>query len=146
MGAPDLAVRLGAPINLTCVISHTADQLQFVFWYRNDRMINYDIANEKRGKIVLSKWHNSSSRAGAPLQDTIASNLQIYSSRLADSGNYTCQPSGARSASVDLHVLEGELSTAPPSCLSGAYLGATNNSSANAPFHLPSNLCPRSAR
>ena len=107
LGAPDLAVKLGSLINLTCVISHTADQLQFIFWYRNERMINYDISNEKRGKIVLSKWHNATGKHPQS-QDTISSNLQIHSSRLSDSGNYTCQPSGARSASVYLHVLEGK--------------------------------------
>lgn len=100
LGSPDLAVKLGAPINLTCAISQSPDQLQFVFWYRDARMINYDISQEKRGKIVMSKV--------AHKPDTITSNLQIYQSRLADSGNYTCTPSGAMSTSIYVHVLEGK--------------------------------------
>lgn len=63
-------------------------------------MINYDISNEQRGKIVMSKL--------AHKQDTVTSNLQIYSSKLSDSGNYTCMPSGARPTSIYVHVLEGE--------------------------------------
>lgn len=92
-----MALKLGAPLNLTCVISQSPDQLQFVFWYRDDRMINYDIS--ERGKIVLSKW--------AQKPDAIASNLLIFASKLADSGNYTCMPSGARPVSIHVHVLEG---------------------------------------
>lgn len=99
LGAPDMAVKLGAPINLTCVISQSPDQLQFIFWYRDDRMINYDI-NAQRGKIVVSKL--------AQKADSISSNLQIFSSQLSDSGNYTCMPSGARPMSIQVHVLEGK--------------------------------------
>lgn len=98
LGAPDMAVKVGNAINLTCVISQSADQLQFVFWYRDSRMINYDM--NERGKIVMSK--------GGKKEDTITSNLQIFSSKQSDSGNYTCLPSGARPVSIHVHVLEGK--------------------------------------
>lgn len=62
-------------------------------------MINYDI--NERGKIVISKWPQK--------QGTITSNLQIFHSKLSDSGNYTCSPSGARPMSIYVHVLEGKL-------------------------------------
>lgn len=103
MGAPDLAFKLGAPIELSCVISQTADQMQYIFWFRNERMINNDISSEKRGTIFQSKGTNSSSR-----QDFVSSNLHIFEARPSDSANYTCQPSGASSASVLVHVLEGK--------------------------------------
>lgn len=119
MGAPDMAVRVGAPINLTCVISHSTDQLQFVFWYRDQLMINYDLLNAKRGKVVVSKLNSTSSTSTSSnhslsftttATETFVSNLQIYRSTLADSGNYTCMPSGAngKSVSIYVHVLEGE--------------------------------------
>lgn len=109
LGGPDLAVRLGSTINLTCIISQSADQLQYIFWYRDERMINYDM--NERGKIVISK--------STLKLDTIESNLQIFNSKLSDAGNYTCQPSGARAKSIHVHVLEGK-STSPT--LSAAYL------------------------
>lgn len=99
LGAPDMAVKVGSSINLTCVISQSPDQLQFVFWYRDQRMINYDI--NERGKIVMSKLANK--------QDTIISNLQIFMAKLSDSGNYTCMPSGARPMHIQVHVLEGNI-------------------------------------
>lgn len=105
MGAPDLAVKLGSPINLTCVISHSTDQLQFVFWYRNARMINYDLMNEKRGKVVISSRPSQNSTS---LTQTHVSNLQIYRSTQADAGNYTCMPSGAQAVSIYVHVFEGK--------------------------------------
>lgn len=105
LGAPDMAVKLNGPINLTCVISQSPDQLQFIFWYRNQRMINYDIT-EQRGKIVMSKGATSGWRSQQ--QDVITSNLQIYNAQPSDAGNYTCQPSGARPTSILVHVLDGK--------------------------------------
>lgn len=67
-------------------------------------MINYDLMNEKRGKVVISKPSQNSTS----LTQTHVSNLQIYSSTLADSGNYTCMPSGAQAVSIYVHVLEGK--------------------------------------
>lgn len=97
-GAPDMAVRLGANINLTCIISQSPDQQQFIFWYRDERMINYSLGD--RGKIVQWKWQEK--------PDTFVSNLQIFASKLSDSANYTCTPTGARAASIYVHVLEGK--------------------------------------
>lgn len=91
-------VKLGSSLNLVCVISQSADELQYIFWYKDERMINYDI--EARGKILMSKLANK--------QDTITSNLQIFNAKLSDSGNYSCQPSGAKTASINVHILEGK--------------------------------------
>lgn len=118
LGAPDLAVKLGAAINLTCVISQSPDQLQFIFWYRDQQMINYSL--NERGKIVMAK--------ASQKQDTITSNLQIFSSRLSDSANYTCMPSGARPTSVYVHVLEGKPLIRSHSSL--LYLAQTSHKSA----------------
>lgn len=106
-----MAVKQGNAINLTCVISQSADQLQFVFWYRDNRMINYDM--NERGKIVMSKGSSQKQQQQQqqPHSDIITSNLQIFSSKLSDSGNYTCLPSGARPVSIYVHVLEGKYSS-----------------------------------
>lgn len=99
MGAPDMAVKPGTSMSLSCVISQTStEQPQFVFWFRDGKTINYELGD--RGKIVISKSPNR--------PDSFSSNLQIFHSKLSDSGNYTCMPSGARPVSIQVHVLEGK--------------------------------------
>lgn len=108
LGAPDMAVKLGAPISLSCVISQTStEQLQFVFWFRDGKTINYELGD--RGKIVISKSPTTQTKQQQQQQDSFSSNLQIFHSKLHDSGNYTCMPSGARPVSIQVHVLEGKL-------------------------------------
>lgn len=62
----------------------------YVFWYHDDRMINYDkdrvsVSNEKSVSV-----------------------LQIEEAEKTDSGNYSCVPSNAKPANVNVHVLNGE--------------------------------------
>ncbi|XP_054719821.1 zwei Ig domain protein zig-8-like [Uloborus diversus] len=93
--APDLYVKTGSSINLTCVISQSPEPPVFVFWYHNERMINYDSSG---GEITVHK-------AG---QDTAVSRLFIKNAQPNDSGNYTCCPSNADATSISVHVLNGE--------------------------------------
>lgn len=94
-----MAVKPGTSMSLSCVISQTStEQPQFVFWFRDGKTINYELGD--RGKIVISKSPNR--------PDSFSSNLQIFHSKLSDSGNYTCMPSGARPVSIQVHVLEGK--------------------------------------
>ncbi|XP_076352842.1 limbic system-associated membrane protein-like [Tachypleus tridentatus] len=90
----DLFLDPGSPINLTCVISDSPELPIFIFWYHNNRMINYDLP---RGHI--SVW-----KVG---QDTAVSNLLIEDAQPEDSGNYTCGPSNTDAASVLVHVVKG---------------------------------------
>ncbi|XP_022243029.1 zwei Ig domain protein zig-8-like [Limulus polyphemus] len=92
-------VKTKSSINLTCVISNSPEPPVFVFWYHNQRMINYD---SSRGKISVEK--NS--------EDTAISTLYIKDAEPTDSGNYTCGPSNAGPTSVYVHVLNGEKSAA----------------------------------
>ncbi|KAF8791736.1 Leucine-rich repeat like protein [Argiope bruennichi] len=92
--APDLYVKTGSSINLTCIISQSPEPPVFVFWYHNDRMINYDSSG---GDISVHK-------AG---QDTAISRLFIKNAQPSDSGNYTCCPSNADASSISVHVLNG---------------------------------------
>lgn len=67
----------------------------YVFWYHEDRMINYDTS---RGVSVLA--------------DKMSSILIIKEAEKSDNGNYTCSPSNAKPASINVHVLNataGEL-------------------------------------
>ncbi|GIY89340.1 ig-like domain-containing protein [Caerostris extrusa] len=68
-GAPDIYVKSGSSINLTCVITQSPVPPAFVFWYHDERMINYDstrglIAVQKAGRTPPSP--SSSSRTCAP--------------------------------------------------------------------------------
>ncbi|CAL1300946.1 unnamed protein product [Larinioides sclopetarius] len=94
-GAPDIYVKSGSSINLTCVITQSPVHPAFVFWYHDERMINYD---SSKGLIAVQK-------AGS---DTAVSKLFIKDVQPSDSGNYTCCPSNAEATSITVHVLNGE--------------------------------------
>ncbi|CAG2107982.1 unnamed protein product [Medioppia subpectinata] len=100
VGQPDMFVRAGAVINLTCVISRSPESPAFVFWYHNNRMINYDYNSIGRGEISVQKDSSKS--------DAVISRLVIRSAKLHDSGNYTCAASNAQPTSLYVHVLQGE--------------------------------------
>lgn len=100
-GYPDMFVRAGETINLTCVISRSPEAPHFVFWYHNDRMINYDPTLTRRGEISLGKHPEKQG-------DSVVARLVIRGARLADSGNYTCAPANTGPTSIYVHVLQGE--------------------------------------
>ncbi|XP_022239381.1 kin of IRRE-like protein 1 isoform X2 [Limulus polyphemus] len=95
LGERDLLVSSGSYINLTCIIRQSPSPPMFVFWYHNDRMINYD---SSRGEITLQKAS----------EDAAMSILYIKNAKALDSGNYTCGPSNADATSVMVHVVNGE--------------------------------------
>ncbi|UYV80571.1 Transposase [Cordylochernes scorpioides] len=91
-GGPDLYVEAGSDINLTCTISQSPDMPAFVFWFHDDRMINYD----GRRSISLSRLSH----------DRVQSSLLIRDAQLAYSGNYTCSSSNAEPVTVLVHVVK----------------------------------------
>lgn len=95
MGDRDMYVKTGSTVALRCVIKQSLEEPSYVFWYHDsDRVLNY-----QQGKLDIRK-----ERLDA---DTISS-LIIHNARREDSGNYTCSPNNLDSASVQLHVLNGE--------------------------------------
>lgn len=119
-GIGQLFLKTGSTINLTCVITQSPEPPVFVFWYRNDRMINYD-ETDKSETVVR--------RAG---RDAAISRLIIQDAVPADSGNYTCGPSNADAVSVAVFVLNGEkpaaiqrgASVSDAAAVSAAHLGS----------------------
>lgn len=95
-------VRAGSPLNLTCVISNSPELPAFVFWYHNERMINYDYDSREKGSISLRKDTSA--------VDTVVSHLLIRSTKLNDSGNYSCHfvGSSVEPAHIYVHVLQGK--------------------------------------
>ncbi|XP_061719576.1 limbic system-associated membrane protein-like [Cydia pomonella] len=93
LSGPELFVRAGSDINLTCVAKYAPDPPSFIYWYRGDQVVNY----AQRGGISVETE-----------QRTRTSRLLIARAAPHDSGNYTCAPSSSESASVIVHVLSGE--------------------------------------
>lgn len=88
-------VKTGSTVAIRCVIKQSLEGPFYVFWYHEgDRVLNYQL-----GKIDIQTKRID--------QDTVSS-LVIHNARREDSGNYTCSPSNLDSASVQLHVLNGE--------------------------------------
>lgn len=95
LGSPDLHIKSGSTLRLVCTMRQSTEPPVYVFWYHEDRMINYDTS---RGVSVLA--------------DKMSSILIIKEAEKSDNGNYTCSPSNAKPASINVHVLNataGEL-------------------------------------
>ncbi|XP_050305923.1 protein turtle-like [Anthonomus grandis grandis] len=96
---PDIReVDKGFPIRLSCIINLTDGyhkphhsnimiQPRYMFWYRDNRVINYDL---KDGAVVH--------------EGELATELIFQRALPQHTGNYTCVPSNARQASVQVIV------------------------------------------
>ncbi|XP_043287389.1 zwei Ig domain protein zig-8-like [Venturia canescens] len=90
-GGPELHVKQGSSLRLECLLIAATELPTFVFWYRKGRMINYDaepglnVEATKNGSILV-----------------------VEKTQMSHAGNYTCQPSNAKSTYVMIHVLEEE--------------------------------------
>jgi Immunoglobulin domain len=80
LGNPELFIKSGNDINLTCTTSQISSPPSFIYWYKGGRVVNYS----QRGGINVSTDRM-----------TKTSNLIISRATPADSGNYTCAPSNS---------------------------------------------------
>ncbi|XP_056646510.1 hemicentin-2-like isoform X1 [Diorhabda sublineata] len=88
-------VDVGSIIDLVCIIERSPTPPQYVFWYHNDHMINYDTA---RGGISVETVPGPRTQSRLTIRDT----------NDADSGNYTCSASNTEPASIYVFVSEGD--------------------------------------
>ncbi|XP_052743746.1 zwei Ig domain protein zig-8-like isoform X2 [Bicyclus anynana] len=93
LGADEYHVDAGSTINLVCIIEKSPVPPQYVFWYHNARMINYDAA---RGVSVATA-------PGARTQSA----LHIRGAAPAHSGNYSCRAANTEPAHIYVYVSEG---------------------------------------
>ncbi|CAN8029149.1 unnamed protein product, partial [Ixodes persulcatus] len=93
----NLYIQSGNTINLTCVVTDSRAPPVYVFWYHDDRMINYDSARRAGVRMATERGHS-----------TTVSRFQVPDASTGDSGNYSCVPSYADPANITVHVLNGE--------------------------------------
>ncbi|XP_037074004.1 uncharacterized protein LOC119095242 [Pollicipes pollicipes] len=96
LGDTEIYVDIGSTLNLTCTVSYSPEPIEFIFWYQNETVVNYNSSPSGRVTIVSER------------STTTNSYLLIQAARVQDSGIYTCSPSNAQVAKVKVHVLKGE--------------------------------------
>ncbi|CAG9568637.1 unnamed protein product [Danaus chrysippus] len=90
VGESEKIIHEGSMLKLVCVVKRSTEPPSYVFWYFENRMINYDL----NGVSV----HNGRQ----------TSELIIGKAEPRHAGNYTCVPANARAASVTVHVVQSE--------------------------------------
>ena len=118
-------------MSLYCAIQDSSGPPSFVFWYRDDHVVNYSdemgisiVTNtaaadqyEKATHQHNPPWSSlSSSNASNANQSSaivvtsgpeVVSSLHIKTVRPKDAGIYTCAPSNARNYTIVVHVIKG---------------------------------------
>ncbi|CAL4208694.1 unnamed protein product, partial [Meganyctiphanes norvegica] len=89
LGAPEKHVKLGSMLRLVCVMHDTTQPPKYVYWYRDNEVINYQA---EKDIMVESDDHTSV--------------LLISEAKVQQSGNYTCAPSNVLGASISVHILD----------------------------------------
>lgn len=92
-GPSEKYLKPGSGLRLQCTVLQSTEAPAYVFWYHNNRMINYDV---DRGINVTTELSEKSST------------LTITNAATRHSGNYSCVPSNAQPASTYVHILNGK--------------------------------------
>ncbi|CAO1320323.1 unnamed protein product [Diamesa hyperborea] len=95
LGSGELHVDMGSTINLVCIIEKSPQPPQYIYWQRNDRMVNYD---DNRRDISIDTIPGPRTQ----------SRLIIKEPQITDSGNYTCRASNTEPASIFVYVSKGD--------------------------------------
>ncbi|XP_063698189.1 uncharacterized protein LOC134829122 [Culicoides brevitarsis] len=83
----------GSTLKLICRVLQSTEKTAYIFWYHNNRMINYDV---DRGINVSTE------------ADFHYSELTIQHANKEHSGNYTCVPQNSQPASTIVHIFKGD--------------------------------------
>lgn len=88
VGTKDKVFNSGSRLQLICVLKLATSRPDYIFWYHNERMINFD---KDRGVSVK--------------EDDSGSTLTMTDVSVSDSGNYSCEPRDLRAAEVAVTIL-----------------------------------------
>ncbi|KAF0765600.1 zwei Ig domain protein zig-8-like isoform X2, partial [Aphis craccivora] len=94
-GPPEVFVKKGSTISLTCSVNVHSTPPSSVVWLHGTKVVDFD-SPRGRGGISLETEKTESGTT---------SRLLVTKAGLSDTGNYTCQPSNANTATVFVHVL-----------------------------------------
>lgn len=106
-GPPDLHFKVGSSIILTCIVKQPLISTKLagqIHWYRGEGMLTPFNNHPNEVFANLSQRIAMESQLG----DTLKSRLRISNAQTLDTGNYTCSPTTASSASVMVHVINDE--------------------------------------
>ncbi|XP_059471353.1 uncharacterized protein LOC132194217 [Neocloeon triangulifer] len=95
LGSGEYHIGEGSTISLVCIIENSPAPPQYVFWYHNERMINYDTS---RGGVTVSTEPGPKTH----------SRLIINNAKLTDSGNYSCRASNTDPDFIQVFVSKGD--------------------------------------
>jgi len=98
-GNGEYHVETGSTISLVCFIEQSPEAPPYIFWYHNDRMINYDT---ERGGVTVS----------IEKLPQVKSELSVTNANIADSGNYTCEAANTEPASITVYITAAKKSAA----------------------------------
>ncbi|TRY62580.1 hypothetical protein TCAL_00473 [Tigriopus californicus] len=96
IGGPDIYVDRGSTLNVTCAVSAGAQEPGFIFWSKQDKIVQFDGGETSKRQHLLKDSRGRS-----------FSRLIIRKIDLDHAGRYTCQPESSPSQSVYVHVLNG---------------------------------------
>lgn len=91
LGSGEYHIGEGSTISLVCIIENSPVPPQYVMWYHNGRMINYDTV---RGGVTVSTEPGPKTH----------SRLVVNSATHGDSGNYTCRASNTEEDTIYVSV------------------------------------------
>ncbi|XP_055678837.1 uncharacterized protein LOC129787331 [Lutzomyia longipalpis] len=92
-GPSEKYLKPGSTLRLACRVQQSTEPPLYIFWYHNNRMINYD---SDRGVNVTTEADNRYSE------------LLIDQTSYSHAGNYSCVPNSAVPASTVVHIFNGE--------------------------------------
>ena len=109
-GSSERHVKEGSQLSLYCTIVDISGPPSFVFWYRDDNVVNY---SDQSGVRIVTKsmkplHDRPASRTADRKKPVVVSSLYIDTVTPKDAGTYTCAPSNARNHSVVVHVIKGK--------------------------------------